>query len=625
MDTDVTAPSTLAAETRALPSFSFAIPAIRKHWRALLSLHASIWGFFAVFAAGGTFVIVDWDIIDEMLRLDRESAAAQTWEQWSGPQTQIGEYFWAGEMFTGGWATGALFIAFLSFLFAACWVVTHMVSLRLVSFPRRLTAFEGFLLITPRLLAGLAPYFVWLLLVLGAILLRFAPKVSSTDNRWGSWRILDVLGAIPFALGITLVLAICWIYLVPQVTLSDRPQTAFLTSIRLVWKAPGLTLGRWTGHLFLWILASGVVGFVIWQLMATGLVTGYGTALVICVGVVAVSAGTTWVSLALFPLWQALHADEPLRREVPIVFAEADEGIQFHAEQAEWNDESHAGDGVDIYVPTVDGGLITISDQDSSEAPIGDVVNEDLDPDLDLEEPSSIVLVPEALAQDESSDEPSETEMTSDDAWDDIMRPIGSVDHSQPLPVLAREADHTGRPEAEGATPEVPVAPSEVDETEETPSSSAPLSKTHRKPPPRLPKRSSAKGKKETVAKEEGNQPQTSNEPEADMTAADANGMAAEPVGTAQDDVPTPSRDPEAPSSDSELAGGAEDSPQETQQDATKPQENDKEVSNPTNDEPGGSATEHDSSAPDSPSISTTQEQSTATKRRKPPALPKRK
>lgn len=347
-----------------ISSLGAAVLAVKRHASALVILHAVIWGGFTALAAGTSTVMIRWDIIATMIHLDRLSGTVQTRQEWSNLQGQIASYFWSGYMFSGGWLVGTLYLVFLALVFAGCWATVHMTSLRIVASPKRLSAFEGFVLATPRLAAGVLPYLLWVVVIAGLLGYRLAPKLIYTRNEYGSWQILDILGALPLAAGASILIAVSWIFLLHQAALGNRPRTAWLTCIPLVWKAPAAVIGRWLGHIMVLVVGGALAAYAGYWLLTTFSLSPYTSGLVAGVLIVLVLSCTTWVTISLLPLWQTNSQGVFLAKRGstmhPVFSTPVHDGdSRFHADSAEWVSQD---EGAAIYVPTVDGGVTVLSD-----------------------------------------------------------------------------------------------------------------------------------------------------------------------------------------------------------------------------------------------------------------------
>lgn len=336
------------------------------YFKSLAVLHLVVWGAFATFVGSTLGIVIRNEVVAKMIELDRLSAVAQTRQEWETLQNSISAYVWTGAMFTGGWPFALLYFGFVILIFTAFWAVVNMTSIRILTLPRPVTAFEGFIVTAPRILYGLLPLYMGWVIIVGTIGLLLAPKISNPAAYTGSWRILDVLGSLPIALIIALLLCVAWILLLPQATLADSPKTAWYSSIRLIFKAPGLVIGRW--FIYWFIAIAGIAILIYVALWATAILPAnfytlillFGLTFVACMGI------ATWVTVKMLGIWARIsehdfgYEDSPNETVFEPVPAAT---ISFVSEKAEWEAGSGEAESADIYVPTLDGGIRNLDEE----------------------------------------------------------------------------------------------------------------------------------------------------------------------------------------------------------------------------------------------------------------------
>jgi len=418
------------------------------YFKSLALLHVLIYGGFATLAISTSFVMVRWEIISEMIRLDRLSAAAQTREEWAVFQNQISAYLWKGEFVTGGWVVALLYVALLLLTFTICWVVVNMTSVRIVSLKRPIGAFDAFIFITPNLLAGLIPYIAMIAIACGILISRVLPKFTNAELYTGSWKVLDVVGALPIAAIFSLILAIAWMFLIPMAVLSSAPSRAWITSPRLVLSMPGYSVGRWITYSLLSLIFMGVMALTVQQIASSFSLTPLALAVLSGSAFVIAMASTTWVAIRMLRLWQAIPGEAGENDESPgeISFSIPEGGLHFQTEQAEWAEGEVGEDEVPIYIPTLDGEVITLEStaeetgaflQPGEVSPVENMEVESAEIEDDLY-PLSSFPIPQADSNSLATTVPPLVE-------DSAIQDTGVLEDSQP-DVPATDASHSTQP-----------------------------------------------------------------------------------------------------------------------------------------------------------------------------------
>jgi hypothetical protein len=212
------------------------------------------------------------------------------------------------------------------------------------------------------------------------------------------------------------------------------------------------------GNILLVALGAVAIAYAGYLILSSVTLYPYTLGLITSALIVIVLSGTTWVTLALLPLWQSNSRISPKAAGAAAAFAVSpQDGVSvFHEESAEWESQDQ---GAAIYVPDTSGGVVLLED------PLGvQVPGHGQDGDAPGSEDSK--ALPEgnsSPAVDEETQQPGTATNPMDSA-----EPPSTTQDADPEPALSNDLLEVAMQEAEAfAPPDKPGMVAPLDEAKQ--------------------------------------------------------------------------------------------------------------------------------------------------------------